>query len=154
MSILAVIAFIGAIQVVTVLRRRRNRREAVAILQPVLSQNISAALAAEPGTELQEVEKLLEMIPALLAAGGWEGLENTARIFGQALNEAVRELEVEAADEFSRMKLQMIKRAMVERGVYLLENLEAPSDKEASASHRGNHDPCTHVPGSADLGGF
>ena len=92
LSILAVIAVVGAIQAATVLRRRRSRKEAVAILQPVLGQNISAALAAEPGTELQEIEKLLDMIPPLLAAGGSEGLENTARIFGQALNEAVREL--------------------------------------------------------------
>ena len=138
LSILAVIAVVGAIQAATVLRRRRSRKEAVAILQPVLSQNISAALAAEPGTELQEIEKLLDMIPPLLAAGGSEGLENTARIFGQALNEAVRELEAEAADEFSRMKLQMIKRAMVERGVYLLENLEAPSEPQTVSAPPSN----------------
>ena len=36
------------------------------------------------------------------------------------------------------MKLQMIKRAMVERGVYLLENLEAPSEPQTVSAPPSN----------------
>ena len=107
-------------------RKRLAMADAASILGQALKRAIADALAADDDKEGRIRNLLDEVVPAILATNGPDGLETMGAIFGQALDDATAELHAELGDDPVRsMYLDATVRLMRERAEYLLENLDA-----------------------------